>query len=180
MTGTLQLCVAIGLAFAGVAAGQEKPKDVDGWGKIKWSMTIADVRAAYNAQSQAETNEYWTNVTLDPVKVGDISMKASAGAKHGSERVTQVRLWLSFGLPSDPATAGFHDFDTLRTLLIQKYGSPINEETKREYGDPVKTVLWTFPSTSITLKLDQKASAPNLGTITLQYMATDKKALDVL
>ena len=39
------MCVA--LAFAGIAPGQTKPKDVDGWGKIKWGMTVAQAQAAY-------------------------------------------------------------------------------------------------------------------------------------
>ncbi len=38
----------------------------------------------------------------------------------------------------------------------------------------IKTVLWTFPPPSILMTLEQSASLPNLGTIYLDYTATDK------
>jgi hypothetical protein len=60
-------------------------------------------------------------------------------------------------------------------MLIQKYGPPASEEAKRgENFRLLKTVLWTFPSTSILMTLEQSASLPNLGNIILDYTATDK------
>lgn len=35
-----------------------------------------------------------------------------------------------------------------------------------------KTALWMFPSTSISLSLEQSTALPNLGTIYLEYTAT--------
>jgi hypothetical protein len=172
--------LALALILAAIVGAQEKPKDVDGWGKIKWGMTLDQVRAAYGDETTVESNEYWTHLTLPPVKVGDIALKPSASAKHGSKQITLIRLWESFGLPGNAPSAGPSDFETLRTLLIQKYGSPTGEESKREYGDPVRMALWTFSSTSIQLTLTQKDRMPSLGKIELEYKATDKKALDVL
>ena len=160
------------IAFAFTLTGQTPPKDVDGWGKIKWGMTIAEARAAYNVEVQPQTNEYWTFLRLESIKIGDIGMDADAAAKHGSEHIFNVVLtWIFSGHPEGPS--GSHGFDTLKTLLIQKYGLPVSDEKKREFGDPVREVLWTFPSTSILLKLGQVA-------VTVNYAATDKKALDVL
>lgn len=182
----LGLCFAI--AFVGATQGQPPPKDVEGWDKIQWGMTAGAARAAYDIEDQLRINEYcgvittgcWDTLALKRVKIGDISMAVSAKATHNSGRITRVSLWLSFGLPDDAPFAGPHDFDTLKTLLIQKYGIPVNEEIKREYGDPVRTALWVFPSTSILLKISQKESLPSLGSIDLIYTATDKKALDAL
>jgi hypothetical protein len=88
-------------------------------------------------------------------------------AKNGSDRISKVEL--------SALLAGSQKFDTLKTLLIQKYGIPVNEETKTdEINARVTTVLWTFPSTSIHLMLREGR------TIFLEYTATDKKALDVL
>jgi hypothetical protein len=103
-------------------------------------------------------------------------MGVQVGARAGAEKVTSVRLWSFFGVPNAAPFAGPQDFDTLRTTLIQKYGHPANEETRRgENGRIIKTVLWTFPSTSIILTLEQSTSLPNLGTIYLDYTAVSAK-----
>lgn len=158
--------------LASPCLGQTKPKDIDGWGKIKWGMTIADARVAYDVVAEPETNEYWTFLKLVSVKISDINMDVNAVAKHGSDRIVSVKLtWVFYGHPEGPS--GPRSFDTLKTLLIQKYGLPVSDEPKRESGDSVRKVLWTFPSTSILLDLGDVA-------VNLSYTATDKKALDVL
>ena len=167
------------IAFAVALSGQIPPKDVDGWGKIKWGMTLAEARSAYTVE-KTETNDYWTLLTLEPIKIDDIQMSVSVGAKHGTEKISKVKLWLYFGLADSAKFSGPQDFDTLKTLLIAKYGAPANDETKREDGDRVKTILWTFPSTSIVLMLKQSETSPNLGAIYLDYAASDKKALDLV
>jgi hypothetical protein len=162
-------------ALAVVLYGQAKPKDIDGWDKIKWGMTLADARSVYGVDSKPESSDSWTLLNLNPVKVGDIEMGVQAGARHGGEKIVLVRLSSFFGLPSSAPLAGPQDFDTLETTLIQKYGHPANEEeTRGENSHLIKTVLWTFPSTSILLTLEQSASLPNLGNIYLDYSATDK------
>jgi hypothetical protein len=177
MKTALRSTITVALAVA--LMGQDKPKDIDGWGTIKWGMTLAEARSAYTVD-KTESNDYWTLLTLEPIKIGDIGMSVSVGAKHGTEKISKVSMWMYFGLSSSAQLAGPQDFDTLKTLLITKYGAPANEETKREGGDRVRTILWTFPSTSIVLKLNQSATSPNLGSILLDYAASDKKALDLV
>jgi hypothetical protein len=161
-------------ALAVALSAQPKPKDLDGWDKIKWGMTIADARSVYGVDTQPESNDNWTLVTLHPVKLGNIEMGVQIGARHGSDKVSLVRLWSFFGLPSSPPMAGPQDFDTLKTMLIQKYGPPASEETKRgENFRLLKDIHWTFPSTSVLLSLEQSASLPNLGNIFLEYTAKD-------
>ncbi len=175
--GRAALRLAALAALAVVLYGQPKPKDpkpqdIAGWDKIKWGMTIAEARSAYGIDSQAESTDDWTLLTLKPVKIGDIKLSVQIGARRPSEKITLVRQWSYFGLPTAPSSAGPQDFDTLRTMLIQKYGQPANEETKRgENFRLIKTVLWTFPSTSILMSLEQSASLPNLGNIYLDYTA---------
>jgi hypothetical protein len=152
-----------------------KPQDIAGWDKIHWGMTIAQARSAYGIDSRAESNADWTLLTLNPVKMGEIKLSVQVGAKPPGEKITLVRLWLYFGLPTAPSSAGPQDFDTLRTMLVQKYGQPANEEEKRgENFRLIKSVLWTFPSTSILMSLEQSASLPNLGNIYLDYTATSQ------
>ena len=162
-------------ALAVALYGEPKPKDVDGWDKIKWGMTMAKARSAYDIQTQPESNDDWTLLILKPVKMGDIEMGAEAGARRGSQNITWVRLWSFFGLATSAPSAGSRDFDTLRTTLIEKYGQPANEETTRgENFRLIRTVQWRFPSTSILLSLEQSSSLPNLGNIYLDYSAAEK------
>jgi hypothetical protein len=169
--------------FASVAValyGQAKPNDVDGWDKIKWGMTIADARAAYDIHTQPENKDNWTLLYLNPVKMSGVELGVQigarqVGARQGGDKIALVRLWSFFGLPSSPPLAGSQDFDTLQTALTQKYGHPASEETKRgENFRLIKTVRWTFPSTSILMTLEQSASLPNLGSIYLDYTAANK------
>lgn len=163
------------IAFAVALPGQAPPKDVDGWGKIKWGATIAEARAAYNIVTPTEKTDTSLEMQVD---VGTISMSAALGDRHGSGRITQVVLFMSFGLPKDVPRAGPEDFDTLKSLLTQKYGVPVGDETTRNVNTRDRTVLWTFPSTSIVLTLSQYET--RLGSITLRYREADKKALDAL
>ena len=175
MRAALRLCVA-GM-FAIALSGQAPPRDVDGWGKIHWGMTIADASQAY-VIDRHEDNEFWSQLIAQPVAIGDITMRVSFGAKHGSEQISRVRLWTNFGRRNSELSASANDFDTLKTQLIQKYGPPIDGETRTEGTDGIRTFLWTFPSTSIRLTTTQGQNGQ--GRIDLEYTATDKNALDVL
>lgn len=162
----------IALAALAVALyGQATPKDVDGWDKVKWGMTIAEARSAYGISAEPVSQDNWTLLDLNPVKVAGVQMGVQLGAKQGEAgKVSLVRLWSFFGLPSSPPLAGAQDFDTLKSALVQKYGHPATEEEQRgENFRLLKTVHWTFPSTSILLSLEQSSSLPNIGNIYLDY-----------
>lgn len=154
-----------------------QPKDVNGWDKIKWGMTIADARSAYHIETRPESKDNWTLLPLNPVKIGNVELGVQVGARlvekaPGSGKITSIRLWSFFGLPSSAPLAGPQDFDSLRTVLIQKYGHPSNDEmTRGENNHLIRTVRWTFPSTSIVMTLEQSALLPNVGTIYLEYTA---------
>jgi hypothetical protein len=163
-------------ALAALAVGlyaQARLNDVAGWDKVRWGMTIAEARSTYGIDSKPESKDDWTLLQLNPVKIGGVQMGAEVGARQGAGRITLVRLWSFFGLASSAPLAGPQDFDTLKTALSKQYGPPANEEVKRgENFRLIKTVLWTFPSTSILMTLEQSSSLPNLGNIYLDYTAT--------
>ena len=166
----LRICLA-GI-FAVTLSGQAQPRDVDGWGKIHWGMTLAEASQAY-VIDRHEDNDYWSQLIAQPVIVGDITMRVSIAAKHGSTQVSRVRL--STNVAGRNAE---DDFDTLKTQLIQKYGPPIDGETRTEGTNAVRTFLWTFPSTSIRLTVTPGQNSQ--GRIEVEYNATDKNALDLL
>jgi hypothetical protein len=163
------LLVLLALALYG------QPKDVNGWDKIRWGMTIAEARSAYAVDTQPEINDDWTMLKLIPVKMGGLEVGVQVGARSGAKAITMVRLWSYFGLANSAPGASAQDFDALRAVLIQKYGDPAKEEMKRgENFRLIKTVLWTFPSTSILMTLEQSSSLPNLGNIIIDFAATVK------
>jgi hypothetical protein len=162
------------LAFFGaitlVLAAQQKPQDIDGWDKIRWGMTMGEVRSIYRVTAQPETADDWTLLQLQPVNFGGVQMGVQVGARRQNGKVVSVRLWSYFGSPDTRPTASARDFDTLRASLIERFGQPTSQDvTKGENGRLVKTMLWKFPSTSILLTLEQSASLPNLGKIFLEY-----------
>jgi len=162
-----RLCIAA--AFAVTLVGQAPPRDVNGWGKIRWGMTSAEASQAY-VINRHEDNDFWAQLIAEPVQAGDIVMRVSIAARHGSDRICRVRLWMN--------SASTRDFDILKALLIQKYGPPIDGETRTEGNDAIRTFLWTFPSTWIRLTLSQDPK--NQSRIDIEYMATDQQALDAL
>ncbi len=163
--------VLAALSFA--LHGQVKPHDIDGWDKIRWGMTIAETRSAYGIDAQPETKDGWTLLQLKPVKMAGVEMGVQVGAKSGAKGITLVRLWSYFGLANSAPGASAQDFDTLRTLLIGQYGPSSSEESRRgENFRLIRTVQWTFPSTSILMTLEQSSSLPNLGNIILDFTAT--------
>ncbi|MBZ5626111.1 MAG: hypothetical protein LAQ69_46610 [Acidobacteriia bacterium] len=162
------------------AALSAQPTDIDGWGKIHWGMTLDQARTAYSVTAAPAANPYWTILTLPAVTIGNLHLDASAGAKQPSDRITQVRLSMFFGLSDSAPLAGPQDFETLRTLLIQKYGSHTRTATSESYGDVIQTVTWIFPHSTITLTLLQKQSAPDIGSVEVVYSQTEPNARDVL
>jgi hypothetical protein len=164
--GRLALIGALGL----ILFAQQKPADVDGWDKIQWGMTIAEARAAYGVEAKPERKDNWTLVDLKPVKLGGVPMGVQIAAQGGSEKISSVRLWSYFGLSNSAPGASSQDFETLKAALIEKYGLPAGEETRHgENYRIIKTISWTFPSTSVLLTLEASTSIPNLGNIDLVF-----------
>jgi hypothetical protein len=167
----LRLSALTALAFVAYA----QPKDVDGWDKIHWGMTIMQARSAYGVDTQPETKDDWTLLQLRPVKFGDIRMGAQVGARLGSQKIVSVRLWSFFGVPDAAPGAGPGDFDALQSMLTKDYGPPASEETRHgENFRLLKSVRWKFPSTTIALSTEQSTSIPDIGTIYLEFTAATK------
>jgi hypothetical protein len=84
---------------------------------------------------------------------------------------------VTFSLADESQSRGAAYTD-LKTLLTQKYGRP-SEDKDQEGGAEGNSATWTFPSTVITL-FCVETKRLNFGVLSLQYTATDKKALGVL
>lgn len=153
----------IAILLAPMALGQ-KPKDVDGWGKIKWNMTVGEAKAA---------------VGSGKVHIGDIKLFVTlAAAETEPDRynaLTKPVRKIALSEIASEAARSRNDFDTLKRLLMQKYGAPNTDDERK----PVESVaMWVFPSTTITLTF--RVVKFGLGHLQLKYEPTDRKALDAL
>ena len=173
-----QLCVVLTVA---ASLGQTPPKDVDGWGKIKWGMGLPEVRAAYGRQAKASTlvddstSDYAEKLTVEKITVGQTSAIASIQARRGSDKITQVALhFLQTEATTGNATIRSDLYKELKVLLPSKYGPAMEEDVL-----DTKTMRWTFPSTSIELRWFEP-DIINIGSVTVRYTAVDKKAKDAL
>jgi hypothetical protein len=160
-----------------------QPADPGGWNNIKWGMTLAGIRALYPAAVDDRSNPYWINLALPAIKIGGVPFGVTASAPKGSDKITQITLDCFFSIRLDPRQqlcGGPSDFETLKTLLLQKYGRQKNEEHKVFYNDRMHLFLWVFPSTSIELQFSQDKDAPLVGGIGIKYRALDPRAAGLL
>jgi hypothetical protein len=80
-----QICLA--LAVAGIAIGQTKPKDVDGWSNITWGMSVTDAKVALGDQaSESETAPGSSSLIIERLVIknlliGDISCRGTSSAR---------------------------------------------------------------------------------------------------
>jgi len=155
--------IAILLMFVAVALiGQTPPKDVDGWGKVKWGMTLGEAKAAVGSDS----------VDVGEVKLG-VHLYAARSEPDRYNALTKpiAEVELSTLL------AKSDDYNNLKTLLIQKYGKPISEDRKRDGEATDSRSVWIFPSTIIRLG-GRDFQGHSLVEVT--YQPVDKKAKDAL
>jgi hypothetical protein len=70
--------VRLALAASFVIALGQVPKDVNGWGKIRWDVTVAQAKALYGAHAQesnggGNSTKYTEKLVIDNFSVGDIN-----------------------------------------------------------------------------------------------------------
>lgn len=181
---TTVLRSSVWLAFTGIVLlGQTKPKDVYGWGKIRWGMTVAQAKAAYGSQAQESDGQDGTStkfterLAIKSFAVGDVRMKVSIETMPGSQMIKEVSLTMEKDQPqSSTRTSAYED---MKNSLMQKYGRPTDQQKDQGERTETNSATWTFPSTVISLFWVEAKGIP-FGVLTLQYTATDKKARDVL
>jgi len=180
-TNALELISAILLASTTILA---QTKDTDGWDKVKWGMTVEQAKSAYGDQVEDSTIVPGRNfvvidrLTVPNVKIGDVEMSASLQTPRGGDQITQISISLKADMQA-PMLLRTHAFQRLKELLIEKYGRVTNEDRTTERDDLTNTLLWSLPSTTISL-IWRESTRYQLGYVSLIYKAVDKKALDAL
>ena len=156
-----------------------QPADPAGWTNIPWGSTLADVQALYPS-AVPSADVWWTHLALPAVSISGVPFHVDVAARAGDPHVALIALWCHFGLRDDPTVAGPELFETLKALLISKYGHQKNEERKVEFGDPAHLFLWVFPTTSIQLVLRQSDRMHSLGSLHIEYRPLDPASAGVL
>ena len=164
----------------------QPPKDVDGWNKIKWGMTVKQAKSALGDQAiedaplpNSPDTLFVDRLIVKGLQIGNIAAPATVMSKRGSDLVSHLNITCDVSMEGGLEAIRADTFSHLKALLIEKYGKPKNEDRKPGIlaSEIDTTVLWIFPATSITLLWSE---SPTLGFVTIRYKPIDKKALDVL
>jgi hypothetical protein len=169
--------------------------DVSGWDKIRWGMTIAQAAALYKVpKTNAEKGkDGWTLLKLPQIMVAGTKMNVRVAAqlnKISEVAISPVsddpfkqtieslkhQLGKEDAAPKDTSARPL--FEKLKVLLIQKYGHPTEEVPRTPDADDADymrtSVLWVFPSTSISLELDEAKLFNDVG---ITYKAKEKSGV---
>ena len=181
--------LTVPVLFVVLTAFAQPPKDVAGWGKVKWGMTVAEAKAALGDEATPEPapnphDTYPTKLRLRNVQIGLGTGTVNIQTKQDSDLVCVVTLLASPPAVEEAPGERAMLFERLKAMLIEKYGQPKASDrspiASLSRTESVKTtVLWSFPSTSITLKWSDDAKY-HVGYVSIEYKAVDKKALETL
>src|SRR5450432_3425912 len=101
---TLSKCIAFAacLTWGSLAVAQQRPSDIYGWGKARWGMSVAALKAAYGAPLQETPIDQTSGkddgvkeFSLPNVKVGEMTLDATFSTYPHSGEIRGV----NFSLP---------------------------------------------------------------------------------
>src|ERR1700722_10551912 len=170
----LFLLAAIALPLLpGQPTNLNRERDVDGFGNIKWGMTVDEAKAAFSGLHEPERSELtsggFEERLIQPVlMIGSVEMTVSIQTKGSSDLISRIVLKLAPFVQQRKAA-----FQFLSNNLIQKYGKPSRHDTAPRGRMKEETEVWVLPSTTITLDWREE-SAGNFRLLDITYEATDK------
>jgi hypothetical protein len=149
-----------------------RERDADGFGNIKWGMTVAEAKAAFPGLLEPERPELTSGAfeerLIQPVlMIGNAEMTVSIQTKADSDLITRIVLKLAPAVQHRKTA-----FQFLRDNLIQNYGRPSHHTAPRGRMKE-ETEVWILPSTTITLDWREE-SASKFRALDITYQATDK------
>jgi hypothetical protein len=170
----LLLLAAIALPLLpGQPKDLNRERDTDGFGNIKWGMTVVEAEAAFPGLREPERSELspgaFEERLIQPVlMIGSVEMTVSIQTKADSDLITRIVLKLA-PFVQHRKTA----FQFLTNNLIQTYGKPSHHDTATHGHKKEETEVWVLPSTTITLDWREE-SASKFRLLDITYAATDK------
>jgi hypothetical protein len=131
---------------------------VAGWNLAQWGMTTAEIQAVYPNTKTVKGGEwdfdgrkYHGGVALaDAVRVGGYDFEVRF-LMDDSERLGAVQLTKDFKGKLFEFNLGESAFDTVKELLIQKYGKPSVENQKAVRDGVLRISVWQSAKAQIKL-----------------------------
>lgn len=169
MTRRVLFFLAIAMSSRGAfAQAGATPKDVDGWNKVKWSMSLAEAKAAIDESQK---------VRVVDIELG-ISLSAARSTPDRYHALSQPVALVALTAVTDKAQTG-NAYETVKLLLIEKYGVPVSDTAVPDLGVLEHRASWSFPSTRIVLTW-REGPQSMIGFLELVYTAADQKSRDAL
>jgi len=167
------------LAVSCFSLHAQPTKDVNGWGKLKWGMTVEQATAEYSGSFKVLPNKENTRpeITIKDVEVGRLLLDVSVVAVFGP---TIDNITLEPQPHKDWEYTRQQNFDLLKVLLVEKYGAPTNEDRTNNFDyankpDGTRTVvIWALPSTTIKLLWSEQSKS---GSLFVEYTPPNRKFL---
>ena len=149
----VQLAAVLVLTIVGVASADEL---VAGWDRTRWGMSSSDIQKAYPEAKPDKRRTYnlggrmyYSDLALPGIRVGgyDFTVRFLMAK---SDALTAVQLGKDF---DKDMSSGKIAYDTVKELLIQKYGRPTTEE----HSDSTENLrlfksVWHSSNAQITFK----------------------------
>lgn len=145
------------LAVSLLPSSAAAQRDVAGWSNLTWATTYNQALSTYAGrikQNPRGTRKGITDrFTITEIYADDLELEAAVATPDDSDRIVRVTL-IPAHSPHDDRYVHSVDYyyEKLLTLLVQKYGPPTFGDTTSEGT----LQFWTFPSTTITLRLQAK------------------------
>jgi hypothetical protein len=168
------LLVAIALPLLpGQPKDLNREPDADGFGNIKWGMTVAEAKAAFPGLREPERSELTSGAfeerLVQPVlMIGSVEVTVSVQTKIDSDLITRIVLKLAPFVQHRKSA-----FQFLSNNLIQKYGKPSHHDSAPHGRKKGETEVWILPSTTIVLDWREEP-AGKVRLLDITYEATDK------
>ena len=152
----------------GYTAQAEAPADVDGWNKLKWGATEAEVVAAFpNAVPSDNPAANKCMRAIEPADVVGYQFRIVFIVECSTKKLIGVSMGPAGQKLSRIAAVGA--MEKLYDELKLKYGPP----TKSDRGSASTRFTWIFPSTQIELVL--LASSADMTLLMLSYDQREKE-----
>jgi hypothetical protein len=147
--------------------------DVVGWGNIAWGITVAQAKTIYGSEASLTINApppvapevFIERVRIDHQKLEGTELSVSVQTRPGSDAIEAIRL-----TPTAAANRA-KTYASLLDTLGAKYGDPVAQTDKPNGPELIKTSVWSFRSSIITLRWTENKAA-DTGSILLSYVAT--------
>jgi len=137
-----------------IAASATADEPIAGWDRARWGMSISEIQTAYPAAKphKRETydfggRKYYSDLALSDIHVGGYNLTVQF-LMDSSDTLAAVKLEKDF---DKNMSGGKIAYETLKELLIQKYGPPTTEKSEPTEHSRSLSCIWHSPNAQIRL-----------------------------